>query len=676
MLAAVGMGRGIAAARPATETDGAAYPRLTNLPTLYIDTEGGAAITSKTTYILSTLHYVDDTGVTTYDSVSIRGRGNSTWGLAKKPYRIKFSRKQAFLGADRAKAKSWTLLANYADKTLIRNAVASCIGDIAGQPFTPAAAFVDLVLNGEYLGNYQVSDQIDVRKKRVDITEQKTTPTADDDISGGYLLEVDGFASGEPVHFSTHQDVAVTIKSPDDDVIDARQISYITTCVNTFEDALFSDNFADSLLGYRPYVDSLTLASWYLSSELTANPDCFWSTYMYKEKGDDRLYWGPLWDYDIAFNNCNRVGDVSEALMVDKGLGAALAKKWAVRLWQDPWFVQLLRRQWRQMVDDGVEDRVTAYIDSVAALIDASQQLNYDKWAINKRVYNELVLFDTYAEGVSYLKEFVHKHCAYLSDVLAQEADSGDGGDDSTTAAFEPQPDYLYRLQNCGSGLYVDGEAGDVVVLNARNDATPATQQWYFEASDDGAYRIVNNDSGMAVADAAERSGSTYRTGTQLSLATVDVADATQQWTLEAAGSDGGYVVANRQTGLAWNNRGGSTADGTAAISWTNDAQNAEKPTRQWRPLIDGLRVSTSLSASAGPDYRVTYSPADRHLHFRTVDAALLVGGRVTLYTTGGARVADYAAAPDIDLSALAAGVYLVTWQLGSVSGSAKVTKE
>ena len=99
------------------------WTRYTNLPTLYIDTYGNKAITSKTTYIYCTLRYVDEQDqVTVYDSVQIRGRGNSTWSLSKKPYKLKFNEKERFLGPDRANAKKWTLLANAADKSLIRNA--------------------------------------------------------------------------------------------------------------------------------------------------------------------------------------------------------------------------------------------------------------------------------------------------------------------------------------------------------------------------------------------------------------------------------------------------------------------------------------------------------------------------------------------------------------------------
>ena len=106
------------------------YQRLTNLPHMYIETYKGVAIVSKTDYVYATMYYVDeDDVVTQYDSMQIRGRGNSTWTLSKKPYRIKFNKKEKFLGKGYAKAKKWTLMANAGDKTMIRNAITSLMGD-------------------------------------------------------------------------------------------------------------------------------------------------------------------------------------------------------------------------------------------------------------------------------------------------------------------------------------------------------------------------------------------------------------------------------------------------------------------------------------------------------------------------------------------------------------------
>ena len=281
----------------------AQYDQLTNIPTVYIETYGNKSVTSKTTYIYATLTYVDGSNIVQYDSLQIRGRGNSTWNLAKKPYRLKFHESTKFLGKGYAKNKSWTLLANHGDKSLLRNAVTFTMGDFLGQPFSPAAHFVDLVLNGTYLGNYQVSDQVNVDNKRVEVYEQEEVATDTTNITGGYLVEVDGFGTSEEVYFRTNKNLIVSVKSPDEDVINTAQRNYIKQYLNNFESSLFGASFTDPEYGYRAIADSATLMSWYIATELSANVDGFWSTYLYKDQDDPRLYFGPLWDYDIAYNN-------------------------------------------------------------------------------------------------------------------------------------------------------------------------------------------------------------------------------------------------------------------------------------------------------------------------------------------------------------------------------------
>ncbi len=648
------------------------YRQLSNLPTVYVETEGRADITSKETYLPATLRYVDADGETLYDALGIRGRGNSTWGLAKKPYRIKFDKKQEFLGPERAKAKSWTLLANHADKTLIRNAVTSCIGSFAGQPFTAAAQFVDLVVNGTYQGNYQISDQIEIRKKRVDIFEQEEPASRDADISGGYLLEVDGFAYGDPVNFHTDRGVFISVKSPDSDVINQRQKTYIRNHINKFESALFSDRFTDPVEGYRQYVDSLTLASWYISSELTGNPDCFWSTYIYKERGDDKIYWGPLWDYDIAFNNCDRVGDVSRELMVNRAFADDLAKLWVKRMWEDPWFVALIDRTWRQLVEDGIEAHILDYIDTVSALIEESQKLNFAKWPINQHVYNELVLFSSYAEGVDYLKWYITEHVAYLTETFAAAA-AGTGDAPVPTPVFFADASVYYLIANYGSGNFADCN-GAGVVMNGRNDGN-AAQQWALDATSDGWFRIVNRDSGLAITDMAGTSGNSYAPGAQLELKIPDGADDGQLWKAVPVASGGRYVLVNRKTSLAWNNSGGSTAGGNPIISWRNDGENEYKPTRQWLLTPDEPREAGGISATdLAPEYMVTYTPGDRTLRFRTAPGAVLPDGVLTVYSAAGMCVWTGAVAAETDLSSLAPGVYVVIWQTGAREGSAKLS--
>ena len=647
------------------------YPQKSNLPTLYIETENRVAIPSKDSdYVRATLHLVDGDEVTVYDELGIRGRGNSTWGLAKKPYRIKFDKKQEFLGPEYAKAKSWTLLANHADKTLMRNAVAACIGRFAGQPFTAAAQFVDLVLNGQYVGCYQISDQIEVRSKRVDITEQEEGLSAAYNISGGYLLEVDGFATDEPVYFKTNRGVLITIKSPDDDVISSAQKSYIQNYINSFERALFASNFKDPDDGYRQYVDESTLASWYISSELTGNVDCFWSTYIYKEKDDPKIYWGPLWDYDIAFNNCNRTGEVTNSLMMDKGFGDDLTKVWMRRMWQDPWFANLINDRWKELVAAGIEKHVLDYIDAMAEHLEASQRLNYGRWRITDRVYNEIALFGTYSQYVDYLKKFVTEHIAYLTMAFERSAATL-----TPPVPFESETDYYYTISNKNVISNVDVDSNGSVCIWTPT-AGRYSQHWRFVPDGKGYYQIINRDTNLAIADDAKQSGNGYSTGSQLSQVEPDAGDSRQLWSITPAGNESGmgYVIANSLTGLAWNNSEGKSNDGNPLISWNNDKDNPSKPNRQWYiTRTDDKTSGIETVAVDDVEYYISYDPTVGMLHFRALDGVEL-NGTAAVVSIDGKVLMQFVPAEDVDISSLSPGYYVLSWQIGSKAHSLKFT--
>ena len=629
------------------------YPQLSNLPTLYIETLNRVPITSKEAYVPATLRYVDASGVTLYDALEIRGRGNSTWGLPKKPYRLKFSKKQEFLGPDRAKAKSWPILANANDHSLMRNALASVIGDIAGQPFTAAAEFADVVLNGEFLGNYQISDQMEIRKKRVDITEQDEPATADSDITGGYFLEVDGFAQGEPVYFRTVKGVLITVKSPDDDIINNAQRIYIQNHIQKFEDALFSADMADPEKGYRKYVDAETLASWYVATELTGNPDGFWSTYIYKERGDDKIYWGPLWDYDIAFNNCRRQGDISRKLILDTGYGSDLTGRWIRQMWNDPWFLGLIADKWNSMLEAGVEEKVIEAIDHYAELLEESQRLNFEKWSISNRVYDELVLYNSYSDYVEYLKNYIHTRVVFLTQAF---------GNLQPPKPFDGDTSRYYRIRNAGNYQTVDTDGEGVFIYT--DDLERESQEWQLMANGDY-FQVINRENGLAITDNAPNSGSTYTPGTALGLADPNIDDAKQLWKISVVGSNA-YTFVNKATALGWNNQGGSSADGNPVISWTSDSNNPSKPTRQWT-LTPTTSVDSGIDEISGAGeefiYQVSWSASERTLFIRSGED--LPEGRVELVALSGAKAGEWELAKEIRLPEVAPGAYVVRWQAG-----------
>ena len=671
---------------PASGQTNDEHVRLTNLPHIYLNTFSGYNITSKTVPVLTRMWYVDEQdNVTFYDSIEVRVRGNSTATLAKKPYRLKLRTKTRLLGKERAKAKKWTLMANHGDKTLIRNALTSLMGERAGLPFNPAAKFVDLTLNGSYIGNYQLSDHVDVRSKRVDVAEQDYPLTDQSNITGGYLLEADGFSDfvtyGQtPTGFySSRMSVPVRIHYPDDDEIASTQYYYIRQFVNDFEQHLFAADFDDPVSGYRPMVDSMTLVNWYLCTEISANVDGFFSTFFYKQQDDNRLFWGPLWDYDIAYNNDNRydrggTSNTERQLMKDVGYGSSNGcRSWVQRLWEDPWFARLVNRRYRQLVDDGMENYLYEKIDSLAALLDQSQQLNYQRWGINVMTLRERVLHSTYGEYIDDLRSFIHKHMLFLTtafDELLPDAPEP-GPDEPKTPGFLADAHSSYAFVNAGTGTCFDLNGNEVCGRHRQNDSE--TQQWRLVNLANGYLFITNRATGQALTDdsPAGATATTY-TGTVLSVSAPDSASMSQQWDIVEQ-ADGRYNIVSRWSQHAANLSGGNAADGTRIISYTSHGRNATSANRLW--LIETVDTNIEDAIShVETDYALAYNPQTHFLHFGA-DDPMALSFQVVVYDQHGRRRAAFRVSDGCSLSSLPHGVYIVSWKHDGRQRSVKLTK-
>ena len=645
------------------------HHRLTNLPHLYVNTFDGRDVTSKTTQVLARLWLVDENDeVAFHDSILIRGRGNSTWNLAKKPYRIKFPQKTRFLGEERANAKKWTLLANHGDKTLFRNALASYIGDLCGQKFTPAAKFVDFTLNGNYRGCYQISDQIDVRKKRVDIEEQDLPLTSESNVTGGYLLEADGFKDYQSgiSGWSTPKGVPMTIHYPDDEEIKNRQYAYIRQFVNDFETRLFSDTYDDPEKGYRAWVDSTSLASWYLASEIMANPDYVWSLYFYKDQNDDHLYFGPLWDCDIAFNNDNRLSNTTASLMADVAFANNGMERWVRRFWADEWFQRLVFRNYVQLYSQGLEEKLLQKIDSLQTLLMESQQLNYQKWNINVRALREKVLYSTYDEYVDDLRRFVSGRLPALLLAFAQrQPDDVDVDEyDRVTPGFTTSAEYCHVITNVGTSTVFDIDAAGKVVANARNNQS-YSQQWQIITLGNGYQQILNRMNGMALADPTQgETTETTNLGTQLVVASPDSTDKAQQWHIVKQ-TEGRYNLNNRKTHHTANLTGGNRVNGTVIQSYANNERNATSNNRLWGidivDSIPGYDTAIRHVEEFPLEYALAYDPAAHFLHFGA-DEPERLAFKVDVYDQQGRQVMRFAAGKGASVEHLPKGIYVVSW--------------
>ncbi len=646
-------------------TNAQQYTRKTNLPHVIINTLDGRSITSKDVYVYSNIYYVDEKdNVLAFDSTRIRGRGNSTWNMSKKPYKIKFAEKQKLLGKGYANAKTWTLLANAGDKTLMRNAVTSLMGDFLGLKNNPAHKFVDVTLNGSYLGTYHISDQIEVRPHRVDVAEQDDPLTEDSNISGGYLLEVDGFHDGNC--FSTaSQGVYIRVHYPEEETISYEQNKYIRNYINTFERALFSSDFTDETNGYRQYVDSASLVNWFLVTEISANIDGYYSTYFYKDKDDPYLYFGPIWDYDIAYNNDSRIPNTQTKLMDESGYGDA--KKWVHRMWEDPWFGNLVNKRFEEVVGAGLEDYLYTQIDSIAELINESQTLNYNRWGISTRMYHEIVLYSSYQQYVSDLKSFIRSHLSYLSGAFKNKK------------AKVPTPvfsagDYWYRIANAKVGNCLDVNGGSVCTW-AQQDSRES-QLWKVVPVDDY-FVLINKVSGLALTDGTVGySTETTNTGTNLSVAELNLGDESQHWQLVPQGYEGYYNLVNRKSLHTANVSGGSTSNGASIVSYTTDSKNSTSVNRLWSisgvEKIEVDEPETAIAMVEPEEYALAYNPQSRVLHFgsETPESLTFV---VNVHSVNGSLVRSFVASEVCSVADLPSGVYVISWKVSGKIRNVKV---
>ena len=412
------------------EGDDSQMYQVTNLPTVVINTKDAVEITSKETEVTSTVYVIGENGKYLHadEKTGVRGRGNASWGFAKKPYRLKFNKKVQLLNAP-AEAKKWTLLSNHSDKSLMRNMLAFELSRRVGLAYTPYCQPVDVIMNGEYRGCYQLCDQIDVRKGRVEVTEMKPEDNTGEALTGGYLIEIDANAGKEPVHFSGAKGIPVTIKSPDDDKITEQQKKYIKDCFNNLVNKVYSDNFTHADNGYRKYMDIDSFLKHFLVGELSGNTDTYWSTYMYKQRGDDKLYTGPVWDFDIAFDNDRRTTDVLKnpsgfhyATGVASAAGGDNMKNFVTRIViEDPVANARLREMWKELRESGVitPESLVQYIDETEKLLDESQKLNFKRWKILNSIFHEnFQALGSYEAEVGTVRNYMSKRVTDLDMII------------------------------------------------------------------------------------------------------------------------------------------------------------------------------------------------------------------------------------------------------------------
>ena len=409
------------------------------IPLVIINTENNRPVTSKNRYLQAEIKIIDSSvnPVAEYANglfsgpIEIKGRGNSSLGMPKKSYNIETADKVMFL--DMAKSRDWMLLANYSDKSLMRNYIAYELYRDMGAFFSPKLRFVDLIFNDEYVGTYCLGERVKIDKGRLELPKIKgietveetpngtyvTPPTSGSDLSGSYVIEVNSTDkySKDEIIFETKRinwntEHFFSIKQPGEKNMTDEAYDYISNYINETEDALFSDNFTDPSNGYRKYMEVSTIIDWYIVNELFKNVDANFHTsvYMYKPRGG-KLCMGPVWDFDLGAGNADYSGcDDYEGWYVRYCT-------WLERLFEDPAFVNELKDRWNY-VKEHYFDMTFNRIDETAELIYKSQTMNFNVWKI-LGVYvwpnaGDVRSRDTYDKEIDYLKEWLTARIAWM----------------------------------------------------------------------------------------------------------------------------------------------------------------------------------------------------------------------------------------------------------------------
>lgn len=220
-----------------------------------------------------------------YNDVEIKGRGNSTWGQPKRPYQIRFSKGVDLLGM--GKAKKWILLANYVDASFVRNDVALALAEMLDVQYSNRGSFVELYINGEYIGLYYLVQKIEIAKGSVDLRG-----------GGGVLFEIDTLHKDEEACYTSYLNECLVVKDVNSNNSE-RIIESFLVDFNNAEMMVEEGNYE----GLAEILDIDSFVKYFLVNEFTVNPDAY-STSLYLYRSDNgKIVAGPVWDFDLSLAN-------------------------------------------------------------------------------------------------------------------------------------------------------------------------------------------------------------------------------------------------------------------------------------------------------------------------------------------------------------------------------------
>ena len=385
------------------------------LPIVHITTCTGTEVTSKEEYIDGTiaLSNCDEEYAFEPMDMEIRGRGNHTWWLEKKPYRIKLSKKKNLLGQGSGAAKVWVLLADHCDQSLLRNHTAlNYARKLDGLAFVSSAQSVEVYFNGEYRGVYLLCEQNQVNKERVNIAEEPES------VQTGYLVQLSGYAEDPKfVMNMPNGQMQYEVKndlSTDPAVFD-QQMAFIQD--------VFQQAWAAIEAGDRERIEALvdipSVVDSYLVEELFKNLDAGWDSFYYHYDATvegEKLHFGPIWDFDLTGGNVNEETgcDKYEGLRA----GTMECNAWFAQLLKYDWFRRMVVERWDEMMPE--TEKIPEYIRTTARAGYNAYCRNFLKWPIfGERLNREpaaIRALDTYEKHYEYYANWMEHRIQWMDE--------------------------------------------------------------------------------------------------------------------------------------------------------------------------------------------------------------------------------------------------------------------
>ena len=366
---------------------------------MVINTPNGKPINSKEDWLkgASVVIYNISGEKETEVATAIKGRGNTTWSYPKKPYTLKLDSKTSVLGM--SKHKRWALLANWMDRTLLRNDVSLELGRRSkALGWTPDGRFVELILNGKHMGNYYVCEQIKIDESRVNIAELDEAATEGEEITGGYVMELDVYFDEQYKFQSSQYGLPYMFKDPDE--VNSAQFDYMQQYVTTMETAL-KNKARFEAREFEQYMELKSFADWWIINELVCNFEAKHpkSCYVHKDRGG-KMVAGPLWDYDWETFTYHTTAHIVNNLYYPE-------------LFSDKEFRNIVKAQWAILKP--LYATIPDYIDQQAKALEKSDAINSPMWPISLDVNGDTkdsfsVAIDKMKSNYSYRLKWIDEY--------------------------------------------------------------------------------------------------------------------------------------------------------------------------------------------------------------------------------------------------------------------------